>query len=84
MEISEVDSQTYTGNNCIFSSGLVFDPDGIETIYLRVQKDGDQPHTLYLRTDEAARIAALLSNAIWSLEMRKILIDRGPEYRDGR
>lgn len=73
METIEVDSQTYTKNNCIFSSGLVIDPDEIETIYLRVQRDGDAPHILYLRTDEAARIAALLANAIWSLEVKRIL-----------
>jgi hypothetical protein len=71
METVEVERQIYTGNNCTFSSGLVFDPDEIETIYLRVQKDGDEPYTLYLRTDEAARIAALLSNAIWSMEVQK-------------
>ena len=78
MELVEVDSQEYRGNNCVFSSGLVFgqDPD---VIYLRWQKDSDGPHTLLLRPDEAMRIAALLANACWSWEVRKIEVDKPPD-----
>lgn len=61
----EVDRQEYTGNNCIFSAGHV-DGHEVDTIYLRMVKDGEEPTTLLLRVDEAARIAALLTNTIWS------------------
>lgn len=74
VEIIEVDSQEYQGNNAVFSSGLVFgqEPD---VIYFRWQRDGDGPHTLLLRPDEAARIAGLIANAVWSWEVRKLLPD---------
>ena len=76
VEIAEVDSQEYSGNNCVFSSGLVYgqEPD---TIYFRWTKDGDGPHTLLLRPDKAMRIAALLANASWSQIMNDILAQDG-------
>tara|TARA_R110000868_G_scaffold386549_1_gene654845 strand:- start:848 stop:1102 length:255 start_codon:yes stop_codon:yes gene_type:complete len=72
VELVEVDRQEYAGNNCLFSTGLVFGHE-YETIYLRLEKDGDGPHTILMRTDEAARISAMLSNAVWSSLMKEIL-----------
>ena len=72
VELEEVDQQVYDGNGCVFSSGLAFgaEPD---VIYFRWGRPGDGPHTLLLRPDEAARIAALLSNAVYSWEMKALL-----------
>jgi len=36
-----------------------------------MEKDGEEATILHLRTNEAARIAALLCNAIWSQENAK-------------
>ena len=71
MELYEVDSQEYAGNHCVFSSGLTNHP--IDTIYLQWRKDGDEEgYTLFLRPDEATRIAALLSNAVWSQLVKEL------------
>lgn len=67
---AEVDTQPYT--DARLSSGRVTgcDPD---TIYLRFERAGEEPTTIHLRPDEAVRIAALLSNAVWS----EMLTDEG-------
>ena len=67
---SEVDSQFYAGNDCSFSSGIV-GGHPVDTIYLKMEKDGEEATVLHLRTDEAVRIAALLCNAVWSQEVAK-------------
>lgn len=63
---SEVDSQSY--RDCKLSSGLVWGHPH-DDIYLKFERDGEEPTTIYLRQDEAARICALLANAVWSAEM---------------
>ena len=81
MEYSEVDSQFYSGNDCSFSSGIV-DGHSVYTIYLRMEKDGEEATILHLRTNEAARIAALLCNAIWSQENTKEIAEEEEEEEE--
>jgi len=54
--------------DCTFSAGLV---EGIEpdTLYLRVQRDGEEPLTLFLRPDEMLALIWVASGALWSAEM---------------
>jgi len=54
--------------DCTFSAGLV---EGIEpdTLYLRVQRDGEEPLTLFLRPDEVLALVWVASGALWSAEM---------------
>lgn len=70
LQFSEVDSQEYAGNGCIFSAGRVFGHPA-DSIYVSWVKDGAQEYTLLLRPDEAARLSALLSNALWSYLMEE-------------
>ena len=58
--------QPYEGAR--FSAGLVTgaEPD---TVYLRIEKDSEQPTTLFLRPDEALALIWVASGALWSAEM---------------
>lgn len=65
---TEVQRQEYTGNNCIFSAGFVEGenkPD-VDTMYLRLEKDGVEPTILLLRPDEMQIIAWLAGGVVWS------------------
>ncbi len=63
----ELARQEYTGNNCVFSAGLV---DGAavpeDVFYLRWEKDGVEPVMLLIRPDEAAAISWLCAALLWS------------------
>ena len=63
----EACSQPYSGAK--FSAGLV---EGIEpdVLYLRLEKDGLGPWTMFLRRDEMQAIAWACSGALWALEMQ--------------
>lgn len=63
LEIIEVDQQAY--RDCRFSSGLVHGHPH-DDVYLKFERDGEEPTTILLRQDEVVRIAGLLSNAVWS------------------
>jgi hypothetical protein len=63
LDLYEVDAQPY--KDARFSSGLIHD-DGPDDIYLKFERDGEEPTIITLRQDEAVRIAALLANAVWS------------------
>ena len=54
--------------DCAFSAGLVtgIEPD---TAYLRMEKDGEQPTTLFLRPDEVLALIWVASGALWSRDM---------------
>jgi len=60
----EAQRQPYT--NCVLSAGLV---NGIEpdTVYLRMDKENEEPLTLFLRPDEMQALAWLLNGTLWSL-----------------
>jgi hypothetical protein len=65
---SEVIRQEYSRNNCVFSAGFV-EGEGkpeVDTIYVRLQKDGVNPTTLFLRPDEAQILAWIASGVVWS------------------
>jgi hypothetical protein len=65
---TEVARQEYGGNNCVFSAGFVegeSKPE-VDTVYLRLEKDGVGPTTLLLRPDEMQSIAWLCSGTVWS------------------
>lgn len=52
--------------DCVFSAGLVAGL-GVDTIYFKVQREGDsEPYILFLRPDEAQAIAFVVSGALWS------------------
>ena len=72
MNFIEVLRQEYVENNCVFSSGFV-EGDDIDTMYLRLEKDGKEPTIILLRPDEMACIAWLASGALWSNEMQRII-----------
>lgn len=63
---SQVLSQGYS--NMTISAGLVagIEPD---TVYLRLERDGQQATTLFLRPDEMLAVIWVASGTLWSAEM---------------
>ena len=53
-----------------FSAGLVtnIDPD---VLYLRLERNGDEPLSLFLRRDELQALVWVASGALWALEMQE-------------
>lgn len=59
--------QIFTGNNCKFSAGWVEPPQGprgVDTVYLRFERDGVEPMHFLLRPDELSAIAACASHVV--------------------
>ena len=56
-------SQLYM--DCVISAGLV---EGIEPdrFYLRLERDGGKPLTIFMREDEIAAVLHVCSGALWS------------------
>lgn len=79
----ETGRQEYSGNNCVFSAGIV---EGFEmpcdTVYLRFERDGHTPITFHVRPDEAQAICWLLNGALWSERMRQDFPDEADEAED--
>ena len=69
MQYDEVMKQEYSENKCVFSAGFVTGHE-IDTMYIRLEKDGSEPEIILLRPDEMACIAWLASGVLWSNEMR--------------
>ncbi len=70
---TEVQRQEYSGNNCIFSVGFVEGdnkPD-VDTMYLKLEKDGVEPTVLLFRPDEMQIVAWLCAGVIWSYLMNQ-------------
>jgi len=65
---TEIIKQEYQGNNCIISAGFVEGKNKppVDTIYLKLEKDGVDPTVLLLRPDEAATINWVMSGVLWS------------------
>jgi hypothetical protein len=57
--------QEYTVNNCKIMAGFV-SGHPIDTVFLRLEKDGESPTTLLLRPDELQAIAWVAAGAVWS------------------
>lgn len=64
----ELIRQAYT--NVVFSAGFV-DGHHVDTLYLRLERDGEEPTTILLRPDEAAALAWCLTGALWSERVRQ-------------
>ena len=63
IETTEICDQPYS--NARLSAGLVWGH-ATDTVYLKFERDGEEPTTIYLRNDEALAIVHLLSGALWS------------------
>ena len=61
-------AQAQEYSDCVFSAGLStnIDPD---LLYLRLEREGEEPTTIFLRLDEATAILYCLSGALWSHQM---------------
>ena len=82
LEYQEVLRQEQSGNNCVFSAGFV-EGHEVDTMYIRLEKDGTEPTILLFRPDEMATIAWLASGVLWSKEA-SLLTPRaadGPTWR---
>jgi len=67
MRYTEIVRQKYGGNNCVFSAGFVEGYDNSEdTMYIKLERDGEEPTILFLRPDEMAAIAWLAGGVLWS------------------
>lgn len=66
--LHELARQEYS--NCALSSGHT--DHEIDTIYLRFERDGEEPTTLFLRPDEALSCIWLLSGSLWSQKIGEL------------
>lgn len=57
--------QEFEGNNAAFSAGAV-EGHEVDTLYLKLEREGEEPITILLRADEAASLIWCLSGALWS------------------
>lgn len=64
----EATSQPY--QNCIISAGLV-EGAGVDTLYLRFARDGEEPSTFLLRPDEMMAVLYVGAGALWSADMMR-------------
>lgn len=64
----ELIRQEYDGNSCIIRGGFVEGENkpSVDTIFLRLEKEGVEPTTLLLRPDEMQAIAWIASGTVWS------------------
>src|SRR5690349_14369655 len=69
IEYEEVLRQEYSENKCIFSAGFVTGH-AVDTMYIRLEREGEEPVVILFRPDEMASIAWLASGVLWSNEMR--------------
>jgi hypothetical protein len=65
LEYTEVLRQEYSHNCCVFSAGFV-SGHSYDTVYIRLERDGEEPTILLFRPDELAVIAWLASGVLWS------------------
>ena len=73
--------QEYTENNCVFSGGRI-EGHPVDTLYLSMERDGEDEITVLLRPDEAAVIAWICSGIVWSDIMGEMLTQNGQEETD--
>lgn len=67
LTLTEVIRQEYS--NCVFSAGEVAGHP-IDTVYLKLERDGRVDTFLLLRPDEMAAIGWLATGVLWSLAMK--------------
>ena len=63
LTFTELIRQAYS--NCVFSAGMV-EGHAVDTLYLRLERNGTVDTFLLLRPDEAAALAWCLTGALWS------------------
>lgn len=70
-------SQPY--RNCAISAGLV---KGIEPdeLYLRFEREGREPLTIFMREDEVAAVLSVCGGALWSAMM--MMMERSPDVKE--
>jgi hypothetical protein len=73
LTFTEIIRQGYSGNNCVISGGFVKGKNKprVDTLYLRLEKDGVEPTQILLRPDEMQIIAWIASGVVWSHLMNK-------------
>ena len=72
----ELIRQEYSVNHCVLSGGYV-DGDPVDTLYLRLEKDGEAPTTLLLRPDEMQALAWICNGGLWSESMARLMEEKG-------
>jgi len=68
LTFAELIRQAY--QNCVFSAGLV-EGHPVDTMYLKLERNGQTDTFLLLRPDEAAALAWCLTGALWSVEVAR-------------
>lgn len=66
---TELIKQEYS--NCAFTAGSV-EGAGVDTVYMKIERDGETDAFLLLREDEALAIAWTLIGACWSKRMETV------------
>jgi len=71
---TEIAKQEYGVNNCKISAGFVKGRGKakVDTVYVRLEKDGEEPTTILLRPDEAQAIAWVSAGVVWSHLMERV------------
>ena len=77
LHFTEVIRQEYS--NCKFSAGMV-EGHPVDTMYLRLKRDGKIDTDLLLRPDEAAALAWCLNGALWT----KLIAEPSKKPRNNR
>lgn len=75
MKYEELIRQEYGVNHCVFSGGYV-DGDPVDTVYLKLEKDGAEPTTILLRPDEMQALAWICNGVLWSESMARLMDER--------
>lgn len=71
LQFTEAWRQEYGGNNCVFAAGLV-EGHPVDSLYLAIEKDGEQTMLLLLRPDEASAIVMALTGAMWTQQIETL------------
>jgi hypothetical protein len=69
MKLTELISQPY--KDAKFSAGTT--DDDVDTVYLQLERGGDEPTQILLRPDEAAAILYCLSGTLWAVITEPLL-----------
>lgn len=79
-KFTELIRQEYTGNNCVFSGGLVENANPkCDTLYISLEKDGVEPITILLRPDEIASLNWICAGLLFSENFKFVEADHGQE-----
>ena len=68
VKFEKVVEQPY--NDAVFRAGLVTGHE-VDTIYFEVERVGEEPFKMLLRSDEALALIWVLSGALWSEQIKR-------------